>query len=44
MHISRPDDDTGGGVSARCGQCSSQIIEWCKLRDAGVLEGKKPGK
>lgn len=24
--------------------CSSQITEWRRLRDAGVLAGKKPGE
>lgn len=34
----------GGGAFLReQGLFSSQITEWRKLRDAGVLEGKKPG-
>ncbi|MDQ0278846.1 transposase-like protein [Arthrobacter silviterrae] len=39
------DDGTGGGAFLRReGLYSSQITEWRKLRDAGVLEGKKPGE
>ncbi len=39
------DDGTGGGAYLRReGLYSSQITEWRKLRDAGVLEGKKPGE
>ena len=39
------DDGTGGGAYLRAeGLYSSQIAEWRKLRDAGVLEGKKPGE
>ncbi len=39
------DDGTGGGAYLRGeGLYSSQITEWRKLRDAGVLEGKKPGE
>ena len=39
------DDGTGGGAYLRAeGLYSSQITEWRKLRDAGVLEGKKPGE
>src|SRR5450755_4696564 len=35
----------GGGVYLReQGVYSSQITEWRKLRDAGVLAGKKPGE
>ena len=38
------DDGTGGGAYLRAeGLYSSQITEWRKLRDAGILEGKKPG-
>ena len=38
------DDGTGGGAYLRReGLYSSQITEWRKLRDAGILEGKKPG-
>lgn len=38
-------DGTGGGAYLRReGIYSSQITEWRKLRDAGVLEGKKPGE
>src|SRR5450755_1816282 len=37
--------DGGGGVYLReQGVYSSQITEWRKLRDAGVLAGKKPGE
>ncbi|MDQ0277470.1 transposase-like protein [Arthrobacter silviterrae] len=39
--------DDGAGCGAylrREGIYSSQITEWRKLRDAGVLEGKKPGE
>jgi transposase len=39
------DDGTGGGAYLRReGPCSSQITGWRKLRDAGVLESKKPGE
>ncbi|MET4781364.1 transposase [Glaciihabitans sp. UYNi722] len=35
----------GGGAYLReQGIYSSQITEWRKLRDAGVLQGKKPGE
>ena len=35
----------GGGVYLReQGVYSSQITEWRKLRDAGVLSGRKPGE
>lgn len=34
----------GGGYLRREGLYSSQISEWRKQRDAGVLSGKKPGK
>ena len=34
----------GGAYLRREGLYSSQITEWRKLRDAGVLEGKKPGE
>ncbi len=38
-------DGSGGGAYLRReGLYSSQITEWRKLRDAGVLEGKKPGE
>ncbi len=33
----------GGAYLRREGLYSSQILEWRKLRDAGVLEGKGPG-
>ncbi len=33
----------GGAYLRREGLYSSQMTEWRKLRDAGVLEGKKPG-
>ena len=37
--------DGGGGAYLReQGIYSSQITEWRKLRDAGVLAGKKPGQ
>jgi transposase len=37
--------DGGGGAYLReQGIYSSQITEWRKLRDAGVLAGKKPGE
>jgi len=39
------EDGTGGGAYLRCeGLYSSQISEWRKQRDAGVLAGKTPGK
>jgi transposase len=39
------DDGSGGGAYLRReGIYSSQITEWRKLRDAGVLEGRKPGE
>src|SRR5471030_2156353 len=34
---------TGGAYLRQQGLYSSQITEWRKLRDAGVLAGKKPG-
>ncbi len=34
----------GGAYLRREGLYSSQITEWRKLRDAGVLEGKKAGE
>lgn len=34
----------GGAYLRRQGLYSSHVIEWRKLRDAGVLEGKKPGE
>ncbi len=33
----------GGTYLRQQGLYSSHVIEWRKLRDAGVLEGKKPG-
>jgi transposase-like protein len=37
--------DGGGGAYLReQGVYSSQITEWRKLRDAGLLAGKKPGE
>ena len=33
----------GGAFLREQGLFSSQVTEWRKLRDAGVLEGKKPG-
>jgi transposase len=33
----------GGGYLREQGVYSSQITEWRKLRDAGLLAGKKPG-
>ncbi len=39
------DDGSGGGAYLRReGIYSSQITEWRKLRDAGVLAGRKPGE
>lgn len=34
----------GGAYLRREGLYSSQMTEWRKLRDAGVLEGKRPGE
>ena len=34
----------GGAYLRSEGLYSSQIVEWRKLRDAGVLAGKKPGE
>lgn len=34
----------GGAFLREQGLYSSQITEWRKLRDAGVLQGKKPGE
>ena len=34
----------GGAYLRAHGLYSSQIAEWRKLRDAGVLEGKQPGE
>lgn len=34
----------GGGYLRREGLYSSQMTEWRKLRDGGVLAGKKPGE
>lgn len=36
--------NTGGAYLRQQGIYSSQITEWRKLRDAGVLEGKQPGE
>jgi transposase len=36
-------DGRGGGYLRREGLYSSQITEWRKLRDGGVLEGREPG-
>jgi len=37
--------DNGGGAYLRAeGLYSSQVTEWRRLRDAGVLEGKAPGE
>jgi transposase len=36
--------DGGGAYLREQGVYSSQITEWRKLRDAGVLAGKKPGE
>ncbi|TFD66513.1 hypothetical protein [Cryobacterium ruanii] len=37
-------NNEGGAYLRTEGSHSSQITEWRKLRDAGVLAGKKPGK
>ena len=37
-------DGSGGAYLREQGIYSSQITEWRKLRDAGVLAGKKPGE
>lgn len=37
-------DHAGGAYLREQGIYSSQITEWRKLRDAGVLAGKKPGQ
>ncbi|MFC5931888.1 IS3 family transposase [Cryobacterium melibiosiphilum] len=37
-------NSAGGAYLREQGIYSSQITEWRKLRDAGVLEGKKPGE
>ncbi len=37
-------DGGGGGYLREQGIYSSQITEWRRLRDAGVLAGKKPGE
>lgn len=34
----------GGAFLREQGLYSSQVTEWRKLRDAGVMEGKKPGE
>ena len=36
--------NSGGAYLREQGIYSSQITEWRKLRDAGVLQGKKPGE
>ncbi|MCD2104564.1 hypothetical protein O4214_15085 [Rhodococcus erythropolis] len=36
-------EDGGGAYLRREGLCSSLICEWRKQRDAGFLDGKKPG-
>jgi transposase-like protein len=36
-------DGQGGAYLRREGLYSSQVTEWRKLRDAGVLEGRQPG-
>lgn len=36
-------DRSGGAFLREQGLFSSQVTEWRKLRDAGVLQGKKPG-
>ena len=38
------EDGDGGAYLRAEGLYSSQITEWRKLRDAGVLAGKKPGE
>lgn len=38
------EDQQGGAYLRAQGLYSSQITEWRKLRDAGVLAGKKPGE
>jgi transposase len=37
-------NNEGGAFLRREGLYSSQITEWRRLRDAGVLAGKKPGE
>lgn len=37
-------NNTGGAYLREQGIYSSQITEWRKLRDAGVLAGKRPGE
>jgi transposase-like protein len=37
-------DGAGGAYLREQGVYSSQITEWRKLRDAGLLAGKKPGE
>jgi transposase len=37
-------DGQGGGYLRREGLYSSQITEWRKLRDGGVLEGASPAR
>lgn len=37
-------ESQGGAYLREAGIYSSQITEWRKLRDAGVLAGKKPGE
>jgi hypothetical protein len=36
-------DGQGGAYLRREGLYSSQVTEWRKLRDAGVLDGRQPG-
>jgi transposase-like protein len=37
-------DGQGGAYLRREGLYSSQVTEWRKLRDAGVLDGRAPGE
>jgi len=37
-------DGGGGGFLREQGLYSSQITEWRRLRDAGMLQGRKPGE
>src|SRR6266540_2296172 len=37
-------DGLGGGYLRREGLYSSQITEWRKLRDGGLLQGREPGE
>lgn len=47
-HLAAYDDaitrNEGGAYLREQGIYSSQVTEWRKLRDAGVLEGKQPGE